>query len=357
MSDPDALADGGTDDAAQHRALDDARALANPQTDVLSQETFLAQDTEQPSWAPGPFARDDRLTFELREQWDDPAGVGWTSTSIINPSLIVRGDELHVFYRASPRKESLSSRIGHAVYVSGLGWRDDPQNPVIYPTLPNEELGVEDPKVYRHAGHYVMFYNAIFPVTAEDRADLPSPGYPVGDVGVDINVAISDDLVTWHKLGPVTDRRLTRLWAKGAVIPRSADGSAVQLGGEYLMYLSEGFDGVLHIGRSRDLIHWQYEPIPYLDLSPLGDHLHEVATATVMPEGLVLDLFYGDADGWAAGRVEYPLDAPFTQRRVARGGTLAWGGLVQWQGRWAFAQGWDARPGHRELFVYTAPTP
>jgi beta-1,2-mannosidase len=345
----------GTDEVAQHRALDDARVVQNPHTDVLSQETFLAQDTERPGWAPGPFAADHDLTFRLDGQWDDPAGVGWTSESIFNPSLIVRGDALHVFYRASPRKESLASRIGHAVFVKGRGWRDDPRNPVIHATLPNEELGVEDPKVYYHDGRYVMFYNAIFPVTAEDRAALPSPGYPVGEIGVDINVAISTDLLTWHKLGPVTDRTLTRLWAKGAVIPRAADGSAVALGGEYLMYLSEGFDGVLHVGRSRDLLHWRFEPIPYLDLTPLGDHLHEVATATVMPDGLVLDFFYGDADGWAAGRAEYALDAPFEQRRVARGGTLAWGGLVRWDGRWTFAQGWDARPGQRELLVYTSP--
>lgn len=343
-------------DSTQGRALDDARATENPHTDVLSQDTFLAQDTEHPAWAPGPFAADPALTFELEGQWHDPADVGWTSESIFNPSLIVRGDELHVFYRASPRKESLASRIGHAVYVEGRGWRDDPRNPVIFPTLPNEELGVEDPKVYRHDGGYVMFYNGIFATTDAERSAHPSPGYPVADIGVDINVAISTDLVTWTKLGPVTDRAQTRLWAKGAVIPRAADGSAVALDGDYLMFVSEGFDGVLTVGRSRDLLDWTFAPEPYLDLAPLGGgHLHEVANATVMPDGLVLDFFYSDAEGWAAARTEYALDAPFAQRRVARGGTLAWGGLVRWRDRWAFAQGWDARPAHRELLVYTSP--
>lgn len=342
-------------DAAQSRALDEARTVENPQTDVLSQETFLRQDVERPSWAPGPFAVDPALTFELDGQWADPAAVGWTSESIFNPSLIVKGDELHVFYRASPRKESLASRIGHAVYVEGRGWRDDPRNPVIFPTLPNEELGVEDPKVYRHDGRYVMFYNGIFSTTEAERAAHPSPGYPVADVGVDINVAISEDLEHWEKLGPVTDRAETRLWAKGAVIPRASDGSAVALDGDYLMFVSEGFDGVLTVGRSSDLLDWAFEPVAYLDLSSLGGHLHEVANATVMRDGLVLDFFYSDADGWAAARTEYAFDAPFVQRRVARGGTLAWGGLVRWGDRWAFAQGWDARPGHRELLVYRSP--
>lgn len=340
----------------QGRALDDARSTANPHTDVLSQETFLAQEIERAAWAPGPFAADPALTFELEGQWADPAGVGWTSEAIFNPTLVVRGDELHVFYRASPRKESLSSRIGHAVYVAGQGWRDDPRNPVIFPTLPNEELGVEDPKIYRHDGRYVMFYNAIFENTAADRAAHPSPGYPVGDIGVDINVAISDDLVHWEKLGPITDRGATRLWAKGAVIPRDGDGAAVAIDGEYLMFVSEGFDGRLTVGRSRDLLTWTFEPVDYLDLAPLGGgHLHEVATATVTRDGFVLDFFYSDVDGWAAARTEHGFDAPFVPRRAARGGTLAWGGLVRWKDSWMFAQGWDARPGHRELLIYTTP--
>lgn len=341
----------------QTRVLDEARATENHHTDVLSQETFLAQGADRPPWAPGPFAADPALTFELTGQWEDPAGVGWTSESIFNPSLITVGDELHAFYRAAPKKESLSSRIGHAVYTQAGGWRDDPGNPVLHPTLPNEALGVEDPKVYRHDGRYVMFYNGIFPTTPQQRATHPSPGYPVGEVGVDINVAISTDLRQWEKLGSITPRAQSRLWAKGAVIPRAADGSAVALNGEFLMFVSEGFDGALTVGRSTDLLDWTFEPAPYLDLDPLGGgHLHEVATATVLAEGLVLDFFYSDPDGqWSAGRADYALDAPLVQRRVARGGTLAWGGLVRWRDRWVFAQGWDARPGHRELLVYTSP--
>lgn len=341
-----------TDADGQGRAFDDALAAENPHTDALSQETFLAQD-DGADWAPGPFARDDAFGFELTGQWPDPTGIGWRSESIFNPSLLVRGDELHVFYRASPKKESLASRIGHAVYVRGSGWRDDPGNPVVFPTLPNEELGVEDPKLYRLGDRYVMFYNAIFATTDDDRSRHPSPGYPVHDVGVDINVAVSDDLVTWTKLGPITDRAATRLWAKGAVIPRAADGSAVAIDGEYLMYVSEGFDGALTVGRSRDLLAWTFEPQPYLDLTPLDGHLHEVATATVVGDALVLDFFYSDASGWAAARAEYALAAPFAQRRIARGGTLAWGGLVRFENRWMFAQGWDARPDRRELQVYT----
>jgi len=331
--------------------FEEARTTQNPHTDVLSQQTFLDQDTERPEWAPGPFAVDPSLTFDLAAQWPDPVVVGWTSESIINPSIIAIDDVLHVFYRASPRKESLSSRIGHAV-LGDDGWRDDPRNPVLWGTLDGEELGVEDPKVYRAEDGYVLFYNAIFATTGQQRAEHPSPGYPVLDVGCDISVATSPDLVTWTKRGPITDHAKSRLWAKGAVIPRAADGSAVAIDGEYLMYVSEGFDGVLHIGRSRDLISWEFEPVDYL--GAIDGHLHEVANATVVDGRIVLDYFYSGEQGWSAARVLYALDAPFTPIASAPGGTLAWGGLLEWRGRWLFPQGWDAAAGRRQLLFYTS---
>ncbi|MDM4763529.1 hypothetical protein QT381_10960 [Galbitalea sp. SE-J8] len=331
------------------RALADAKATENPHTDVLSEQTFLDQDVEQPGWAPGPFRVDPELTFELDAQWRDPAGVGWSSESLINPSVIEVGGFLHVFYRASPRKESLSSRIGHAV-LTDEGWRDDAANPVVWPTLPGEELGVEDPKVYRRPEGFALFYNAVFATTEAQRSRHPSPGYPVGDIGCDMSVATSTDLVTWTKHGPITRHEESRLWAKGAVIPRAADGSAVAIDGQYLMYVSEGFDGVLHVGRSTDLVSWEFEPIDYL--GDIGGHLHEIATATVIDDRIVLDYFLSDESGWAAARTEYAVSDPFTPVRRAPGGTLAWGGLIRWRDRWLFSQGWDAAPGRRQLLFY-----
>jgi beta-1,2-mannosidase len=333
------------------RSLDDARVQYGEQTSGLSESTFLEQYPGDVAWAVGPFVRMPELDFALDGEWDDPTGIGWTSASLINPTLIARGDELHLFYRASPRKESLSSRIGHAVYTRAAGWVDDPQNPVVHPTLDDELLGVEDPKVYEADGRWFLFYNGIFPATAEDRRRHPSPGYPVEEVGCDVSVAVSDDLLTWTKIGPVVDHAVTRLWAKGAVIPRDAQGRAVRIGGSYLMYLSEGCDGVAHVGRSDDLVHWDFSPQPYLDLAPLGDGLvlHEVATAIVRGDDLVLDFFYSDAGVWSAGQARYRLDDPFRQVDIAPGGTLAWGGIVDWGGRPVFAQGWDSAPGRREL--------
>ena len=276
-------------------------------------------------------------------------------------------------------------RIGHATLAltpdgepaPGAAWVDDPANPVVRPTLDDELLGTEDPKVYRAEGRFWLFYNGVFPITEEGRGAHPSPGYPVQAVGIDLLVAVSDDLVTWQKLGPIADHEQTRLWAKGAVIPRDEHGNAVRLGGsgsgsgggngshddgDYLMFVSEGFDGVLHVGRSDDLRHWTFEPVPYLDLSGVGGHLHEVAAAIVTGDGrLVLDVFH-DVDGaFAASQALYAVGRPVDQLALTSGGSLSWGGLQQIGGRWTFAQGWDAPVGHRDLYFYRtephAPAP
>ncbi|MFT4281446.1 hypothetical protein [Microbacterium sp.] len=337
--------------ASQRLALARARAQANPQTDALSEHTFLAQFAEPREWQVGPFAERPELRFDGRP-WEDPWGIGWEVASLINSSLLPEGDRLHLFYRASPAKESLASRIGHAVLDADGTWQDDAANPLVWPTVEGEDLGVEDPKIYRAEGRYLLFYNGVFTVTDADRAQYPSPGYEVGDVGCDISVAESDDLRTWTKRGRVVDRDVSRLWAKGAVIPRDLDGNAVRIGGEYLMYLSEGCNGRLHVGRSTDLVSWSFAPCDYLDLTGFGDILHEVATAIVIDDRLVLDFFYESEGTWRAGQALYRLEDPFTARELARGGTLAWGGIVRWRGETMFAQGWDAPPGEAQVQLF-----
>jgi len=317
----------------------EALAHTNALTDRISTDQFSSSYPERPAWAIGPFARDASLTFHLDGQWADPTGIGWTSDSIFNPTAIERDGELHLFYRASPRKESTASRIGHAVRRDGV-WTDSQANPVIYPTLQNETLGCEDPKVYAVGDGYVLFYNAIR--RTED-----------GEVACDIMVATSDDLERWEKRGLAVPYDVSQNWAKGAVVPRDADGNAVRIGGEYLMFLSEGCGGRPMVGHSDDLVQWTFAEQPYLDLTPLNGSLHEVACAVVDGDHLVLDFFYADENGdFAAAQALYSPDDPFTQLAVHRGGSLAWGGLQKLTGDWTFAQGWDAPAGTREMYFY-----
>jgi beta-1,2-mannosidase len=332
-----------------------ARALANDnaQTDALSQDAFSADYPERPGWEVGPFRRDPALTFTLDTQWADPHDIGWTSSSIFNPTVIEHEGVLHLFYRASPVKESVASRIGHATRDADGVWTDSPANPVIFETLDNELLGCEDPKIYRADGRFHLFYNGIFPVDEADRLTFPSPGWPIGDIGCDINLAVSDDLRTWRKLGRVVPHEVSRLWAKGAVIPRDASGAAVKINGEYLMFVSEGCDGRLVVGHSDDLMSWTFTDEPYLDLSSLDGHLHEVASAIVDDGRLVLDVFYGERDHrFAAAQARYDLDRPFDQLALHRGGALPWGGLIRHPDTWLLAQGWDAAPNERQIIFY-----
>jgi hypothetical protein len=72
----------------------------------------------------------------------------------------------------------------------------------------------------------------------------------------------------------------------------------------------------------------------------------------------VLDVFHDDAEGrFAASQALYDVDRPLEQLALTPGGSLCWGGLGRVDGRWTFAQGWDATPGRRDLFVYREVLP
>lgn len=326
----------------------------------VPQEYFSARYEGEAEWAIGPFEEDASLTFTAQGQWPDPTGTGWTSSALFNPSLITDGNRLVLFYRASPTMESMASRIGMATHDADRGWADSKSNPIIYPTLDNELYGCEDPKIYRKEGQYFLFYHGVFPIDPVDASAYPSPGYPLEGVGCDLNLAVSDDLQTWTKLGRVVPHSVSRLWCKGAVIPRDPEGNAIRINGEFLMYLSEGCNGTFQVGRSDDLINWTFEEQPYLDLTPLQGRLHEVACAAAGFDDqgrIVLDFFYRDADGQpAAAQALYHSGAPFTQIDLNKGGSLSWGGLLGHEGTWIFPQGWSAPQGTRSLYFYRSST-
>src|SRR6266545_4535317 len=112
----------------------------------------------------------------------------------------------------------------------------------------------------------------------------------------------------------------------------------------------------LHIGQSVDLIHWEFEEQPYLDLERLKGLLHEVACAAAFDDGrIVLDIFYSaDAAGTFAAQALYHRDSPFTQISLNKGGSLSWGGLLQHRGTWLFAQD-GTRPPESASSTSTAP--
>lgn len=318
---------------------------------------FLDQFRQRPDWCIGPMEKEDSLTFRKTAQWKDPTHIGWRSGFLFNPSLIEKDGKLFLFYRAAPKIETLCSRIGLAVYTPGKGWEDYEENPIAYPEEDNELYGVEDPKVYRIDSGYVLFYNGISPLTPEMEEDLRAKGLPVPSLVCEIKAMVSQDLYHWKRIGQVVPNEVSHCWAKGAVLPRNPQGEAVRIGGEYLMYLSEGCGGKQVVGHSADGLSWRFEETPYLDLGTMGS-IHEVACATVEygddPDAMVLDVFYRRSNGERAGlQALYSVKEPFKPLAFNQGATLSWGGLIRYRGKWLFSQGWDAKNGDEELYFYT----
>ncbi len=307
------------------------------------------------AWAMGPFQQDPSLTFHKPSVWADPLAIGWDSRFLWNPTLIADHESLYLFYRSGPRRESLSSRIGVAIW-NGEGWADFPGNPLLYSCRPNELLGCEDPKIYKHDQTFYLFYNGVYPLPLEAEQVPPTERFEAG-IACDINLAISRDLLHWERVGVVVPHAVSRYWAKGAVIARNSMGSAVACEGQFVMFLSEGCGNQQYFGYSPDLIHWTFEPQTYLQLPPGWGQIHEVACVTAVTSNRwVMDVFYRTPAGQpAACQVLYDPHDLTTPLAFSRGGTLAWGGVIQFQGQWLFAQGWDASDGEQAMYFYRAP--
>ena len=217
----------------------------------ISETKFCRDYGENPApWRVGPFQILPDMTFAKERPFEDPTGIGWESHFIFNPSLIVKDDQLYLFYRAAPQKESLSSRIGLAVYQEGKGWEDLSGPPILYPTEDGETHGVEDPKVYFWNGRYYMFYQSVWQPEGEERQRILGDTPENWEVSCVTRLAVSNDLLHWEKKGLVLPYEISRGWCKGAVIPRDGNGCPVKIHGKFLMFVSEGC-----AGRQQDLCH------------------------------------------------------------------------------------------------------
>ncbi|MCG9894265.1 MAG: hypothetical protein MH204_02160 [Fimbriimonadaceae bacterium] len=323
----------------------------------LSQPAFCGDYGEAaPDWRIGPFVQDESMTFTKTRPWDDPTGIGWTSSVLANPTMIEHEGLLHMFYRANPSKESLGGRVGHAVFGPDGRWTDLSGPPVLYPETSDEVGSLEDPKIYRVGEVYHLFYNSVWFPEPSVAAAIRQGGRDWGATVVTKH-AVSRDLVHFDRLGQVVPYEVSQGWSKGAVIPRSPHGEAVPIRGRYLMFLSEGCGDRQVIGSSVDMIDWEFEAAEYLTLPKEMGRLAEVAccVADFEPTGrmLVLDFFYRDPQGeWRAGQALYDherLDRPL---EICTGGSLAWGGLLRHQGAWLVMQGWDSPADRQEMYAY-----
>lgn len=321
----------------------------------LSVYQFLKAQGAESDWAIGPFIKNQSMTFRKTMQWKDPLNINWESNSIFNPSLIEHEGQLFMFYRAAPQKESLCSRVGLAVFKENTGWVDYTENPILYPTDENESLGCEDPKIYKVENEYFMFYNGIWDLSFSSINRNDKLTTISADLACDVKVAVSKDLYHWEKRGIVVPYSFSKHWAKSAVIPRDSSGRAVKINGAYIMYVSEGCGGHQLIGLSQDMFHWRFDQKNYLYLSQ-REELHEVACAVFENNRIVLDYYYKDENGNdAGGQVLYNSENPFKQIARHNGATLSWGGLIRFNNKWMFAQGWDAPDQKEKMYFYQGP--
>jgi predicted dehydrogenase/predicted GH43/DUF377 family glycosyl hydrolase len=323
---------------------------------ALQERILAGPEHPLPGWAIGPFRQfaidGEPASFHMDVKWDDPAGAeGWAAKAFWNPALLEQDGRLYLFYRTGPKLEGLDSRVALAWSDDGgLTWTDYEHNPIIYPTEPWEQRSVEDPRAYKYDGRYYLFY-----IAAQHRDS--------GGVYADIALAISDDLLNWKKHGRVLSREISKGWAKSPVIPRSPSGEAVKIDGEFLMYVSErpfvsrADVEEQMIGRSKDLVNWEFEQRPFLvpDSTNIAT-IFEVATLTTNfpnSDDMVGDVFYLTPSGeWSCGEVLYDKKNPTEALDFTPYGVCSWGGKIFYRGRWLYAQGWLERDA---IQIYAAP--
>jgi predicted GH43/DUF377 family glycosyl hydrolase len=200
-----------------------------------------------------------------------PRGIGWESKAVFNPTAISVNSIVYLFYRSEDwtgvNRWNGTSRIGLATSTDGFTFtRED--RPIIEPTESYETPGgCEDPRIVRIDDLYIMTYT----------------GYDGGRAR--LCIATSEDLIDWHKLGPVFR---DDTWSKsGAIVPAKIDGS-------YYMYFG---DSSIKLAYSKDLKNWTVFPRPVIEPRPdrFDSRLVEPGpTPLITDEGILL--IYNSAD-------------------------------------------------------------
>ena len=201
--------------------------MASHSTDVRITAT---QQAALPSWAIGPFQRYQHNPI-LSSPVVPTAQTSWEWPEVFNPGVVVVGKTFHMLYRGT--NFANVSSIGAATSLDGYHF-NRLSRPVITGSLPSDNQGVEDPRLYYLAGKYYAFFTG-------------DSGATVG-AHIDISEAVSTNARNWTQLGPVLDN------TKDAAVVADPQGGPVRIGGHYLMYY--GQFGQTFLARSTDFVHW-----------------------------------------------------------------------------------------------------
>jgi beta-1,2-mannosidase len=223
---------------------------------ALCATPVIAQDR---SWMFGPFEKPatvnpviaPRRSVPLRSAITDSL-VDWEAYATFNPAAVVRHGKVYVLYRAEDATGVAqigghTSRIGMAESDDGLHFTRR-SAPVLQPERDAQARyewpgGVEDPRIVEtDDGRYVLTYT-------QWNGDVPR-----------LAVATSSDLLTWRKHGPAfasaAEGRFLRTESKsGAILCRVVGDRliATKVNGKYWMYYNVPD---VQIATSDDLITW-----------------------------------------------------------------------------------------------------
>ena len=105
---------------------------------------------------------------------------------VLNPAAMQDGSIVHLFYRAVTKGNH--SSIGYCKLNGPLSVEERYENPVLIPEFEYESQGVEDPRIVKIDYQYYLSYTAYDGVNAMGA------------------LAVSKDLITWHKLGIIVPK-------------------------------------------------------------------------------------------------------------------------------------------------------
>lgn len=162
------------------------------------------------------------------------ANNAWEAVNVFNPSVVVHNGLFHMHYRA--QGYDYVSRVGYAVSTDGVHW-NRLQEPVFSPSGDNDARGVEDPRVTELEGRFYMAY------TAFDR-ESPFPDTGTVPTGITPMYAVSDNLITWERLGPVVEGEDNK---DHALFP-------AKVGGRYVTFHRR--PPSVWLAFSDDMVHW-----------------------------------------------------------------------------------------------------
>lgn len=178
-----------------------------------------------------------------------PSKDHFGSFARFNPGIQLKDGIVHMLYRAT----NSDIRDG-ANYISSIGYAkldmttkilSDYNDHVIYPTMPEESMGCEDPRIVEFEGHFFIFYTAYDGITAR------------------VAIARTEDFVTYEKLGVI--KHFT--WDKDAFIfPERINGMIA-----YLHRISPNIQ--LDYFESFDEL---------LSINAWADYAHKIETSTIM---------------------------------------------------------------------------